>query len=81
MQRSEKLLADLPEQQRTALQATKLVGCIATTDVHEWGKIMLEMVLEPLGVQIVDGGINADPDTLAALAQESRADFIGAQHL
>ena len=74
--RSDAVLAELSESVRAVIAARRLVGCVATTDVHEWGKQMLERVLEPLGVDMVDGGVNADPDTLADLAMTSRADFI-----
>jgi methylmalonyl-CoA mutase cobalamin-binding subunit len=53
-----------------------LRACIATTDVHEYGKILVETVLRELGVIITDGGTSTDPNDLAELAQSARADFI-----
>jgi methylmalonyl-CoA mutase cobalamin-binding subunit len=53
-----------------------LHACIATTDVHEYGKILVETVLRELGVIITDGGTSTDPNDLAELAQSARADFI-----
>lgn len=50
--------------------------CVATTDVHEYGKRLLEQVLAKLGIEPVDGGISVDPDDLAALAEECGADAI-----
>ena len=51
-------------------------ACIATTDVHEYGKILVETVLRELGVDIIDGGTSTDPNDLAELAQTANADFI-----
>ena len=74
--RSDALLAELPSSLQTSVQAAHLVGCVATTDVHEWGKLILERVLARLDVGLVDGGVNADPDALAILARDRKADFI-----
>jgi methylmalonyl-CoA mutase cobalamin-binding subunit len=51
-------------------------ACIATTDVHEYGKILVETVLRELNVQIVDGGTSTDPNDLAEQAGSAHADFI-----
>jgi methylmalonyl-CoA mutase cobalamin-binding subunit len=53
-----------------------LRACIATTDVHEYGKILVETVLRELGVEIVDGGTSTDPNDLAKLVHNQRVDFI-----
>ena len=58
------------------IRAAGLAACVATTDVHEWGKLLLESVLTDVGVELIDGGINADPDQLALAAQDASADFI-----
>ena len=49
---------------------------VASTDVHEHGKIALESVLKQLGAEIVDGGVSTDPETLAAAAVAENADAI-----
>ncbi|MEM7429061.1 MAG: cobalamin-dependent protein, partial [Pseudomonadota bacterium] len=49
---------------------------VATTDVHEHGKMLLESALRDLGVEVLDGGVSTDPDNLAALAASSEADAI-----
>lgn len=41
---------------------------VASTDVHEHGKLALEQVLKDLGAEVVDGGVSADPDDLAEAA-------------
>jgi methylmalonyl-CoA mutase cobalamin-binding subunit len=61
---------------RASIARAGLRACIATTDVHEYGKILVETVLRELGVAIIDGGTSTDPNDLAELAQAARADFI-----
>lgn len=58
------------------IKARQLIACVATTDVHEYGKIVLEQVLGELQLDIIDGGLSADPSTLAITAKRARADFI-----
>jgi cobalamin-dependent methionine synthase I len=53
-----------------------LSGCLATTDVHEYGKILVAAVLEDLAVRIVDAGVSTDPDVIVRIAREGSADFI-----
>lgn len=48
----------------------------ATTDVHEHGKVLLDMVFERAGFTLVDGGISTDPDRVAALAKSCNVDAI-----
>lgn len=50
--------------------------CIATTDVHEYGKVLLEKVARNVGVDIMDGGVSTDPDALCRLARDGNADAI-----
>lgn len=69
-------LAALPPGQAAAIRAHGYRGCVASTDVHEYGKMLLEQVMHELDVDVLDGGVNADPDDLAALARDSGADFI-----
>ncbi len=49
---------------------------IATTDVHEHGKYLVERVLSHLGVDIIDGGVAVDPDDLVRTAKLNDIDFI-----
>jgi methylmalonyl-CoA mutase cobalamin-binding subunit len=72
----EGLVARLSAADRESIAKAGLRACIATTDVHEYGKILLETVLGKLGVDIVDGGTSTDPNDLAARAESSGADFI-----
>ncbi len=50
--------------------------CIATTDVHEYGKRLVEQVLGQLQVETVDGGIGVDADDLLSTAETAGADVI-----
>lgn len=50
--------------------------CIATTDVHEYGKRLVEQVLSKLDVEVVDGGIGVDADDLLKTAEAASADVI-----
>lgn len=49
---------------------------VATSDVHEHGKMLIEEVLRRVGVDVVDGGVSTDPVKLAELAREHRPDAI-----
>jgi methylmalonyl-CoA mutase cobalamin-binding subunit len=72
----ERLVAGLDEAARERIRNAGLRACIATTDVHEYGKILVETVLRRLGVAIVDGGTSTDPNDLAVQVQDMAADFI-----
>ena len=74
--KAELVLGELSDQTREDIRQLNLVACVASTDVHEWGKLLLESVLSELAVELVDAGVNADPDELARTAGEAGADFI-----
>jgi methylmalonyl-CoA mutase cobalamin-binding domain/chain len=59
-----------------AIRAAGLVVLVAGTDVHEHGKFLIEEVLRGIGAEIVDGGVSADPDDVAALAAARRPDVL-----
>jgi len=50
--------------------------CVATTDVHEYGKVLLEKVARELNIAVVDGGVSTDPDLLCGKAIAEQADAI-----
>ena len=58
------------------LRSRELRACMATTDVHEYGKIVVEQVFKELHVAVTDAGTSADPDVVARSAARSGADFI-----
>ena len=69
-------LASLRDAHRMWLQGSHLTACIATTDVHEYGKIVLEQVFKDLQLETSDAGVSADPDVVAKNALAHNADFI-----
>jgi methylmalonyl-CoA mutase cobalamin-binding subunit len=72
----EGLVARMEDAAREQIRKAGFRACIATTDVHEYGKILIETVLRQLGVAIVDGGTSTDPNDLALQVQSGRTDFI-----
>lgn len=72
----EGIVGRLPVEVRERIGGAGLVACIATTDVHEYGKILVETVLRQIDVNIVDGGTSTDPNDLAEQASAAGADFI-----
>ena len=69
-------LAVVDAARRDALAKLRLRVLVATTDVHEHGKLLVEQVFKELSVTTLDGGVAADADDLAALALETGADAI-----
>jgi methylmalonyl-CoA mutase cobalamin-binding domain/chain len=59
-----------------AVRDADLKVLVATTDVHEHGKLVIERVFADVGVGSIDGGVSADPDRLVAAARSSSADAI-----
>lgn len=55
-----------PLRARLAAEAPKV--CIASSDVHEHGKNLIEQILLRLGAEVVDAGTSTDPDDLVATA-------------
>jgi methylmalonyl-CoA mutase cobalamin-binding subunit len=72
----ERLVARLGEPARARIRDARFRACIATTDVHEYGKILIETVLRKLGVAVVDGGTSTDPNDLALKVEGAGADFV-----
>jgi methylmalonyl-CoA mutase cobalamin-binding subunit len=72
----EGLVARMEEAARDGIRNAGFRACIATTDVHEYGKILIETVLRQLGIAIVDGGTSTDPNDLAVQVRGANADFV-----
>jgi methylmalonyl-CoA mutase cobalamin-binding subunit len=49
---------------------------LASTDVHEFAKFLLDAVLDEAGARVIDVGINRDPEDIVGAAVESAADVI-----
>ncbi len=58
------------------IAARQLKACVATTDVHQHGKALVERGLAKLGVEIADGGVSVDPERLVETAADQSADLI-----
>ncbi len=74
--RSKKIITTLGTDIFQKLKQSNLKICVASTDVHEYGKILVENVLKKLEIEIVDGGVSVDPDIVAKSSKSSNVDFI-----
>ncbi|MBS0445849.1 MAG: cobalamin-dependent protein [Proteobacteria bacterium] len=63
-------------EERGARIAGPLKVLVATSDVHEHGKMLVEELLRRLSVDAVDGGVSTDPERLVELAARTRPDVI-----
>jgi len=70
------VVAALDPSDRDLLRQAGLSACVASTDVHEYGKLLVVGVLDHLGVRIVDTGVSSDPEEVAATAADHAVDFI-----
>ncbi|MGE0213863.1 MAG: cobalamin-dependent protein [Parvibaculaceae bacterium] len=61
---------------RSKVQKLKPKLMVATTDVHEHGKMALEQVFRTIGIQLMDGGVSVDADDLADAVQSDAPDAI-----
>ncbi len=59
-----------------AVRGAGLNVLVATTDVHEHGKLVIERVFADVGIGAIDGGVSTDPDALVATARATGADAI-----
>lgn len=64
-------ISEVPEATRASLAAAAPRVCVASSDVHEHGKALIEQILGQLGAEVVDGGTSADADDLVAAALEA----------
>jgi methylmalonyl-CoA mutase cobalamin-binding subunit len=56
------------------LRGIKVV--LASTDVHEFAKFLLDAALAEAGARVIDAGVNRDPEDIVSAAVESAADAI-----
>lgn len=66
----------LTSEEQDVLKSKGFKACIATTDVHEYGKVLIEAVLKKLGIVIIDAGVSSDPDVVADKALKQSASFV-----
>jgi methylmalonyl-CoA mutase cobalamin-binding subunit len=69
-------LARIEPAARVAIVARPPKVMVATTDVHFYGKRLLETVLRRLGVPVLDGGVSVEPQLLAERAAADGAEAI-----
>ncbi len=74
--RADLALSRLTDTRRAELAQSGLRVVIATTDVHEYGKRLLEEMFLKLGIATVDGDVSTDPDQLAEAARGTDAIFL-----
>ena len=74
--RGEGLVDSLSRTEQEAVRRAGFTACVTCTDVHEYGKLLVEAVLRRLDVEVVDAGVSADPDAVAERAAAAGADFI-----
>ncbi|WP_420548020.1 cobalamin-dependent protein [Curvivirga sp.] len=48
----------------------------ATTDVHEHGKVFLDMIFANANLNVIDGGVSSDPEVIISLAKTHNAKAI-----
>jgi methylmalonyl-CoA mutase cobalamin-binding subunit len=49
---------------------------LASTDVHEFAKFLLDAALTEAGARVIDAGVNRDPEDIVSVAVESAADAV-----
>ncbi|MGI9351820.1 MAG: cobalamin-dependent protein [Rhizobiaceae bacterium] len=69
-------LSHVDEVNKSQLVNSGLKIMVATTDVHEHGKLLLDRVFKELGLETIDGGVSIDPAKLAACVAAKRPDAI-----
>lgn len=75
------ILTELAEMADHALAAARpdLTGLrvmVATSDVHEHGKMLIEEILRRLGAVVLDGGVSTDPSVLAKQVAAEHPDAV-----
>jgi methylmalonyl-CoA mutase cobalamin-binding subunit len=76
MTERERLLAAIRARSGPAGVAAGLRVVLASTDVHEFAKFLLEAALTEAGARVIDIGVNRDPEDIAGAAVESAAQAI-----
>ncbi len=75
-EQAEAILGRVTSAQRQSLAARKPRVLLATTDVHFYGKRLLELVLEKLDLEALDGGVSIEAERLAERAQDLGAEVV-----
>jgi len=73
---SERVLGRVSLGLRQDLMRRRPKVLVATTDVHIYGKRLLELVLGRLEVEVLDGGVSVEAERLAETAERLGADLV-----
>ncbi len=74
--KANELIHFLSEEDQEVIKERGIKACVACTDVHEYGKVLVEAVLKKLNLEIIDGGVSRDPHEVAKYAFDGCATFI-----
>jgi methylmalonyl-CoA mutase cobalamin-binding domain/chain len=75
MEERERLLAELRGRgEREAIRGMKVL--VTSTDVHEFAEFLLTSTLSAVGTEVIDFGINRDPEDIVKAVIETDADAI-----
>ncbi len=69
-------LADAPTERLERIRKAAPRVMVATSDVHEHGKMLIDRIAVDIGAILIDGGVSTEPERLANLAAEERPDII-----
>jgi len=67
------IVSGLPAVSLARLRRVAPKLCTASTDVHFYGKRLMDMVGRRAGLEVIDGGVSTDPDDLAEILRQSEA--------
>jgi len=73
---TERILKELEHYGLEKLVNNNLRIVVATTDVHEHSKMLLERLFSRIGIEVIDGGVSVDPRDLAQTAERNDAHAI-----
>lgn len=74
--RAEEIVAVLPGGAADALRRSGLRLAVVASDVHEYGKILIEAAAGRCGLDLVDGGTHCEPGALAGLLEQEGCDAL-----
>ncbi|MCP5083954.1 MAG: hypothetical protein GY948_19880 [Alphaproteobacteria bacterium] len=69
-------MAEATPEEIAVVRSKKMRVIVATTDVHEHGKLLIEEILRRIGVEVIDGGVSTDVEKLIAQAAEQKPDAV-----
>ena len=73
---AQKACAEISSDEFNTLTNSNLKIVTATTDVHEYGKRLLEEILNFIGLEVIDGGVSVDAKSLTKFARHADAIFL-----